>query len=289
MIEIKLSQGSKPGHGGILPAIKNTKEIARERQVEPGKDIVQPAQHSAFQGPEGLLKFVQQLRDLSGGKPIGFKLCLGRPEEFAFICQAMHRTGIKPDFITVDGGEGGTGASPLEYANSIGYPLREGLATVVDILVGYDVRDDICVFASGKVLTGFDLIRVIALGADGANSARGMMFALGCIMALECNKNTCPTGVTTQDPKLRRGLVVEDKRERVARFHQQTIDAATEILSASGYEDFADLHRGLILRRTSETRVSRLSEVFPPVERGCLLRGDIPEQFRPFLEHESAD
>ena len=223
MIEIKLSQGAKPGHGGILPAIKNTPEIAEMRGVKPFTEVDSPPTHSAFSTPLEMMQFIGQLRELSGGKPIGFKLCIGRKSEFIALCKAMVKSGIKPDFVTVDGGEGGTGAAPLEYSNSVGMPLREGLAFVVDCLVGFDLKKEVRVIAAGKVLTGFHLVRLLGLGADLCNSARGMMLALGCIQSLECNKNTCPTGVATQDPDLYEGLVVADKTQRVANFHQATV------------------------------------------------------------------
>ena len=234
MIELKLSQGAKPGHGGILPGSKNTPEIAKIRIVEPGEDVISPSTHPEFNTPIGLLEFVQRLRELSGGKPVGFKLCIGRRTEFIAICKAMLSTGIKPDFITVDGGEGGTGAAPMEYSNSVGMPLREALAFVDDCLTGYDLRKDIRVIAAGQLITSFQLAKTLALGADMCNSARGMMFALGCVQSLSCNTNRCPTGVATQDPQLVRGLVVEDKYHRVARFHKETIRALTDLLSSAG-------------------------------------------------------
>jgi len=192
MIEVKLSQGAKPGHGGILPAKKVTPEIAEIRNVELGKSVLSPPYHKEFSDPKGLLKFIKRVRDLSGGRPTGFKLCMGHRAEFIAICKAMLETGIKPDFIAVDGGEGGTGAAPLEFSNSVGTPYREGLATAYDILVGFDLKTEITLIASGKIFTGFHMVRAIALGADACYSARAMMMALGCIQALECNHNTCP-------------------------------------------------------------------------------------------------
>src|SRR5690606_38470870 len=216
MIEVKMSQGAKPGHGGLLPASKNTEEIARIRHILHGITVHSPAQHSAFDSPVGLLEFIQQLRDLSLGKPVGFKICIGKPSEFIAICKAMVESGILPDFITVDGGEGGTGAAPLEFTNSIGMPMLEGLTFVHDMLRGFGLRDEIKLLVSGKIMTGFSIYRALALGANACYSARGMMFALGCIQALECHKNTCPTGVATQDKELIAGLNVENKTERVA-------------------------------------------------------------------------
>ena len=226
MIEIKLSQGAKPGHGGILPASKNTPEIADIRGVEPWTDVVSPPAHTTFSTPIGLLKFVKQLRDLSDGKPIGFKLCVGERAEFFAICKAMVQTGIKPDFITVDGGEGGTGAAPPEYSNSVGMPLRDGLAFVDDALTGFGLRQEVKIIASGKILTGFHMARALALGADLCNSARGMMLALGCIQALECNRNNCPTGITTQNKHLMAGLVPEKKAPRIMNFHAESFKQA---------------------------------------------------------------
>src|ERR1700742_4866076 len=231
MIEIKLSQGAKPGHGGILPAVKVTPEIAKIRLVEMGEDVISPPAHTAFRTPVQMVHFILKLRELSAGKPIGFKLCVGHKSEFLAICKAMVKTGVYPDFITVDGGEGGTGAAPLEFANSIGMPLREALAFVYDALTGFDIKKHIKLIASGKVATGFDLVKNFALGADMCNSARGMMFALGCIQALECNTNKRPTGVATQDKSLMKGLVIDDKKTRVANFHNATIRSAIEMLA----------------------------------------------------------
>ncbi len=223
MIEVKLSQGAKPGHGGILPAAKLTSEIIEIRGVVPGEDVISPPAHTAFTTPLGLLQFLQLLREASGGKPVGFKLCVGKRHEFFGIVKAMLESGILPDFITVDGAEGGTGAAPLEFSDSVGTPLNEGLAFVHYALVGAGLRDPIRLIASGKVNTGFQIATKVALGADMCNAARAMMFALGCIQALRCNTNRCPTGVATQDPDLVRGLHVGDKSARVARFHRETV------------------------------------------------------------------
>lgn len=271
MIEIKLSQGAKPGHGGVLPAIKNTEEIAEIRGVEPHTKVVSPAFHKAFSDAEGLLNFVQKLRELSGGKPCGFKLCIGREEEFITICAKMLETGIKPDFITIDGSEGGTGASPIEFSDSIGMPLEEALVFVTDTLRGYDLKDDIRIIASGKVITAFDIIKTVALGADICNSARGMMFALGCIQALKCDTNECPTGVTTHDPALTRGLVVEDKAERVANFQQATIKASLELLAGMGLTDFRQLKREHIHKRVEPETIKTFEDIYPSVEIGAYL------------------
>ena len=271
MIEIKLSQGAKPGHGGVLPASKNTKEIAEIRGLKPHTKIVSPAYHKTFSDAPGLLQFVQQLRELSDGKPVGFKLCIGQQQEFTDICEAMLATGIKPDFITVDGGEGGTGAAPIEFSDSIGMPLEEALVFVTDTLRGYDLKKEIQVIASGKIITGFDIIKTIATGADACNSARGMMFALGCIQALKCDTNECPTGVTTQDPALTRGLVVSDKAERVKNFQKETVDAALELLAGMGMDDFSQLKRHHIRKRVEPHTIKSFEELYPSVEMGAYL------------------
>lgn len=279
MIEIKISQGAKPGHGGLLPAAKNTPEIAKIRGVEPFKDVHSPSSHSAFSNPNELLLFVQKLRTLSGGKPVGFKLCVGKKKEFTDICQAMLETGIKPDFITVDGGEGGTGAAPMEFSNSMGMPMRDALAFVSNILVGLDLKKDIKLIASGKVITGFDIARAIAIGADMVNCARGMMMALGCIQALQCNTNTCPVGVATQDKRLIKGLDVGDKSERVANFHEATLKSFVELTTATGIENPENLRREHINRRISQASVMKYSEIFPYIERGSLLNKENLEAY----------
>jgi glutamate synthase domain-containing protein 2 len=288
MIEIKLSQGAKPSHGGILPAAKITPEIVAIRKVEPGKDVVSPPAHRAFNDPVGLLKFVAQLRALSGGKPVGFKLCIGQPSEFVAICKAMISTGVMPDFITVDGGEGGTGAAPLEFSNSVGAPLEDGLSFVHDTLTGFDLRKYIRVIASGKVLTGFNLFSRIALGADMCNSARGMMLALGCIQARKCNSNHCPTGVATQNEDLLKGLVPSDKKVRVANYQKHTLHAFGDLLGATGATHVSAVDRSQINRRVSSQLVKTYAELFPPVRPGCFLTGDIPPRFVAHLENASA-
>ena len=275
MIEIKLSQGAKPGHGGILPARKLTPEIIAIRGVEPGKDVISPAAHTAFSTPMGLLQFVEQLRLASGGKPVGFKLCVGKRREFFGIVKAMLDSGILPDFITVDGGEGGTGAAPMEFSDSVGTPLNEGLSFVHHTLVAVGLRDRIRVIASGKVNTGFQIATKVALGADMCNAARAMMFALGCIQALRCNSNRCPTGVATQDPKLVRGLHVGDKSVRVARFHKETVKSFFEVLGAGGFNRPAELKPWYIMRRVSSTEVRNYSEIYPAIEMASLLGADV--------------
>jgi len=289
MIEIKLSQGAKPGHGGILPAAKVTPEIARIRLVEMGKDVISPPAHSAFSTPVEMMGFVQQLRELSEGKPVGFKLCVGHKSEFIAICKAMIKTGIYPDFITVDGGEGGTGAAPLEFSNSIGMPLREAVAFVYDALTGFDLKKHIKLIASGKVATGFDLVKNFALGADMCNSARGMMFALGCIQALECNMNTCPTGVATQDKSLVKGLVVEDKKTRVANYQRETVSSAVQMIGAAGLRHPLDLHRSFIYRRVSANLIQTYAELFPYIPKGSLLQTPYPKQFEMDMAISSAE
>lgn len=272
MIELKLSQGAKPGHGGILPGRKNTPEIAEIRGVKVGTDVLSPPHHKAFATPTGLLEFIRQMQDLSDFKPVGFKLCIGKKSEFLAICKAMVETGIYPDFITVDGGEGGTGAAPLEFSNSVGMPFREGLAFAHDALVGFDLRQHIRLFASGKIITGFHIFQALALGADGTSSARAMMLALGCIQALECNKNTCPTGVATQDKELVAGLVVNDKKVRVANYHRETVHSFVELMAAAGLSDPSQINRSHIYRRINVNEVRRYDDLYPPLETGCLLR-----------------
>lgn len=290
MIELKLSQGAKPGHGGILPADKNTEEIAAIRHVKPHTQVDSPPTHTAFSTPIELMQFVQQLRDLSAGKPVGFKLCVGRQSEFAAICKAMIETGIKPDFITVDGGEGGTGAAPLEYSNSIGMPLRDGLAFVCDMLTGFGIKEDIKVIASGKIISAFHLVKNFAMGADICNSARGNMLALGCVQSLICNTNECPSGVATQDQRLSKGLVVEDKAKRVHKFHEETVKATADIIASAGLTHTQQLNRGHIYRRVDQADIRRYDEIFSYVESGCLLHPDrIPLRYQQTMAEASAD
>ena len=289
MIEIKLSQGAKPGHGGILPAAKVTKEISTIRLVEMGKVVLSPPYHTAFSTPKELLQFVQQLRDLSGGKPVGFKLCVGQKSQFIAICKAMLALKIMPDFITVDGGEGGTGAAPIEFSNSVGMPLRDALAFVSDCLHGFGLKKHIKIIASGKVHTGFDLVKNIALGADMCNAARAMMLAVGCIQALECNTNRCPAGVATQDPHLFKGLNVEDKRVRVANFHRQTIKACVELLAAAGLNHPHKLHRDHIYRRVSANAIQTYAEMYPHLLRNSLLDAPFPANWELLMMNSSAE
>ena len=279
MIEIKLSQGAKPGHGGILPAAKVTKEISEIRDVPIGKDVISPPWHTAFDSPLGLMKFIKLLRELSGGLPVGFKLCLGKRREFMALCKAMIETGITPDFITVDGGEGGTGAAPLEFSNSIGTPLNEGLVFIHNALTGSGLRDRIKLIASGKVTTGVQLFSKLALGADLCNSARGMLFSLGCIQALRCNTNTCPTGVATQDPALVKGLVVADKFERVARYHKATVKSFLEIVGAAGLSDPKSIKPWHVQKRVSSVEVKHYGEIYQFLKKDELLGEFRPKEY----------
>jgi glutamate synthase domain-containing protein 2 len=271
MIEIKVSQGAKPGHGGILPASKNTPEIAAIRGVDPYIDVHSPPSHSVFSNPTQLIEFISLLRERSHGKPVGFKLCIGKKQEFVDICKAMLSSGITPDFITIDGGEGGTGAAPVEFSNSLGVPLRDGLAFAYDTLVGYGLKDEIKLIASGKIFTGFHIARALALGADMVNCARAMMMAIGCIQALECNANTCPVGVATQNKSLISGLDVNDKSTRVANFHRKTLKSFTELIAASGLSSPDQLRRQHINRRLGMNLIKRYDEIFPYSKENSLL------------------
>lgn len=271
MIEIKISQGAKPGHGGILPAAKNTEEIAAIRGVKPFEDVHSPPHHSTFESPIGLCEWIKELRELSNGKPIGFKLCVGKKSEFVDVCLAMIETGVKPDFIVVDGGEGGTGAAPMEFSNSLGMPLRDALAFVSNTLVGFDLKKDITVIASGKIVTGFHIARAIALGADMVYSARAMMMAIGCIQALQCNTNACPVGIATQNKSLMKGLQVENKSDRVANFHSETLKSFVELTAAAGLYEPSQIRREHINRRVSMNRAMKYSEIFPYIHKGSLL------------------
>ena len=276
LIELKLSQGAKPGHGGVLPGPKVTSEIAAARGVPEGVDCVSPAAHSAFSTPVEMLHFIEQLRQLSGGKPTGFKLCIGHPWEWFAIVKAMLATGITPDFIVVDGAEGGTGAAPLEFTDHVGSPLQEGLLVVHNTLRGAGLRDKIRVGCAGKVVSAFDIARLMALGADWCNSARGFMFALGCIQAQHCHTGACPTGVTTQDPLRQQSLVVPDKAERVFNFHQQTLHALRELVQAAGVNHPNEITAHHIVRRSSDNRVRSLAQsILTQLPTGALLQDSI--------------
>ena len=277
MIEVKLSQGAKPGHGGILPAAKITPEISKTRGVPMGVDCVSPANHPEFDTPTEFLAFVARLRELSGGKPVGFKLCLGHPWEFMGIVKAMLETGILVDFVVVDGAEGGTGAAPVEFVDHMGVPLREGLLFVHNTLVGAGLRDRIKIGASGKIVSAFDIASVMALGADWANSARGFMFALGCIQSQSCHTNRCPTGVATQDESRQRALVVPDKAERVRRFHASTLHALADLIAAAGLRHPSEIAPRHMVRRVSATEVRLFSELHTFLKRGALVDGSLSD------------
>jgi glutamate synthase domain-containing protein 2 len=289
MIEVKISQGAKPAHGGILPAAKITPEIAQIREVPMGRDVISPPAHSAFSTPIELLEFVTRLRELSGGKPVGFKFCVGKHREFLAICKAMRKTGLRPDFITVDGGEGGTGAAPFEFSNRLGNPLVDGLVYVHSALVGVDLRDEIRVIASGKVSSGFGVVRMLALGADLCNAARSMMLAIGCIQARKCNTNECPVGVATQDPSLTIGLDVEQKAKRVARFHEETVEAAMELVGAAGLHSIGDLRPWHIVRRVGQLDTRHYGEIVDYLEPGELLGDSLPPHFERAWRSSSAE
>jgi glutamate synthase domain-containing protein 2 len=290
MIEIKLSQGAKPGQGGILPAAKVSAEIAEARGVPMGVECHSPSSHSAFSTPIGLLEFVDRLRDLSGGKPTGFKLAMGHPWEWFAIAKAMKQTGIVPDFIVVDGGEGGTGAAPLEFTDHVGAPMREALLLVHNTLVGLDLRSRVRIGAAGKIITGFDIARTLALGADWCNSARGFMFSLGCIQSQSCHTDRCPTGVATQDASRQAALDPQDKGTRVYNFHRNTLEALRDLLAAAGLRHPSELGPEHIIRRVSSTEVRALAKLHHFVPPGQLLEG-VPEHpvFQVFWDQARAD
>ncbi len=262
MIEIKLSQGAKPGHGGILPAKKNTEEIAKIRNVEPFTRIDSPPSHSAFNSFTGMIQFIQQVRSLSGGKPVGIKFCVGNNTEIEDMIKTFAYEGIYPDFISVDGAEGGTGSAPLEFTNYVGTPLLEGLAFVVKLLEKYNLRSEIRVIASGKVADAFDIIKLLALGADTVNVARSFMLSLGCIQARECNTDTCPVGVATQNPKLVKALVVEKKNVRVKNYHNKTLDSLKEMVGAMGIDDISKLNGELVYRRLKNDKIYSFQNLY---------------------------
>jgi glutamate synthase domain-containing protein 2 len=285
MVELKLSQGAKPGHGGVLPGSKVTKEIAEARGVPTGQTCYSPPAHSAFGTPVEMMRFVDRLRTLSGGKPTGFKLCVGKPHEFMAVVRAMLTTGLLPDFIVVDGAEGGTGAAPQELSNSMGYPLLEGLSLVNNALVGAGIRDQIRLGASGKRVNAAAIATALALGADWCNTARAFMFSVGCIQAQRCHNNTCPTGVTTQDPGLQRALVVEVKAPQVRNFHANTVRALAGFVAAMGLDHTSQLAPHHVKRRVSATEVANLELIYPLEAPGSLLRGDAaPTLQRPWNE-----
>lgn len=280
MVELKLSQGAKPGHGGVLPAPKVSAEISQTRGVPTGQDCISPSSHSAFSTPIEMMKFIAEMRRLSGGKPAGFKLCIGHEWEFLAICKAMLETGIYPDFIVVDGKEGGTGAAPMEFVDHVGKPMRQGLYFVHNALVGIGARDRIRIGAAGKIITAFDIIRVMALGADWCNAARGFMFAVGCIQSQSCHTDRCPTGVATQDPTRQRALVVPDKIQRVANFHRATLHELAELTAAAGFDhpgEFRPIH---ISRRISAREVVTFADVYPALSEGELVAGTANPRWR---------
>ena len=276
MIELKLSQGAKPGHGGVLPGPKVTPEIAEARGVATWVDCISPARHSAFDTPVEMMHFIERLRTLSGGKPTGFKLCIGHPWEWFALAKAMLVTGITPDFIVVDGAEGGTGAAPLEFTDHVGAPLQEGLLLVHNTLVGLNLRDQVKLGCAGKVVSAFDIARMMALGADWCNAARGFMFALGCIQAQACHTGNCPTGVSTQDPQRQRALVVPTKSERVFHYHQNTLRALKELVQAAGLTHPGGITASHIVRRSADHEVKLLANLLPFLKPGSLLDGSEP-------------
>ena len=273
MIELKISQGAKPGHGGILPGIKVTQEIADARKVPVGVDCFSPPGHSTFSTPTGLLEFIATLRERSGGKPVGFKICIGAPREFFSICKAMLETGITPDFITVDGAEGGTGAAPIEFSNHLGVPLREGLIVVHNALVGIGLRDKLRIAASGKRISSYEFATAMALGANWCNIARGFMFSVGCIQSQSCHTHRCPVGVATQDARLQRALVVEDKAQRVYNFHRNTVHGLAEMTAACGLDHPNDFGPDQVFERISPHEVPRLDQLYQFCQPGEILEG----------------
>ena len=285
MIELKLSQGAKPGHGGVLPGPKVTAEIAAARGVSIGVDCISPASHSAFSTPIEMMQFIDKLRTLSGGKPTGFKLCIGHAWEWFAIVKAMQVTGITPDFIVVDGAEGGTGAAPLEFTDHVGSPLQEGLLLVHNTLKGVNLREKIKIGCAGKVVSAFDISRMMALGADWCNSARGFMFSLGCIQAQTCHTGNCPTGVTTQDAHRQQALVVPDKAERVYQYHQKTLEALKEMVQAAGLLHPQDITAFHISQRVSEGEVRLLANVIPRVKAGSLLDDNIVDDHKVYKNY----
>jgi glutamate synthase domain-containing protein 2 len=278
-IEIKLSQGAKPGHGGILPGEKVSPEIAATRGVPVGVDCLSPSRHSAFSTPLELMGFIARLRQLSGGKPVGFKLCLGHPWEFMGMVKAMLETGVYPDFIVVDGSEGGTGAAPVEFADHLGVPMRESLLVVHNTLVGAGVRQHVKIGAAGKIVSAFDIASLLAIGADWTNAGRGFMFAIGCVQSLTCNTNKCPTGVATQDHLRQRALVVPDKAQRVANFHRNTLRALSEMLAAAGLDHPSKVGPHHLVRRVSATEIKAFSQLHTFLEPGELLASDCKRDF----------
>jgi glutamate synthase domain-containing protein 2 len=289
MVELKISQGAKPGHGGVLPAAKVSAEISHTRGVPMGQDCISPSSHSCFSTPIGMMEFIAEMRRLSGGKPSGFKLCVGHPWEFLAVCKAMLQTGIYPDFIVVDGKEGGTGAAPLEFIDHLGMPMREGLSFVHNALIGINARDHIRLGASGKIVSAFDIARAMALGADWCNAARGFMFALGCIQSQSCHTDRCPVGVTTQDLSRQRALVVDDKWVRVTNFHAATLRALSELVAAAGLDHPNEFLPAHFSRRVSPREVVSFDSLYPSLRPGELLDGTDDPRFRDSWKMASAE
>ncbi|MEM7435140.1 MAG: FMN-binding glutamate synthase family protein [Myxococcota bacterium] len=289
MIELKISQGAKPGHGGILPGAKVTQEIADARKVPVGEECFSPPGHTAFSTPRELCEFIGTLRERSGGKPVGFKLCIGKPVELMAICKAMIETGIAPDFITIDGSEGGTGAAPIEFSDRLGVPLREGLMILQNTLVGTNLRDKIRIAASGKLISSYDLAAAMALGANWCNVARGFMFSVGCIQAQSCHTNQCPVGVATQDPKLYRALVVKEKAPRAFNFHKNTLRGLAEMTAACGLDHPNDFTPDLLFERVSPHEVRRLDELYDFLSPGELLEGGAEPRVQQAWDFASPD
>ncbi len=289
LIELKISQGAKPGHGGLLPGAKVNHEVAAIRAVEIGKDVNSPPSHSAFQGPKGLIRFIAELRELSGGKPVGFKLCIGKKQEFFSIIKAMLELEVYPDFITIDGSEGGTGAAPREFTNSLGTPLNDALNFVHNSLIASGIRDKIILIASGKVIDAFNLVSKFSLGADICNSARGMMFAVGCIQALRCNSNHCPAGIATQDPKLYRLVDVRDKSKRVARYHEKSLSELKDLLTAAGVHNIRGIKKSHIKRRIGPGKIMNYAEIYPKLKNGSLLDGSYEGPWKQYWQDATAD
>jgi glutamate synthase domain-containing protein 2 len=289
MVEIKISQGAKPGHGGVLPGAKVTPEIAEARHVPAGIDCVSPSAHSAFSTPIEMMEFIARLRELCGAKPVGFKLCIGHRWEFLATCKAMLETGIHPDFIVVDGGEGGTGAAPVEFSNHVGTPLRAGLTFVQNALVGTGLREHIKLGASGKLVSAFDIVGAMAMGADWCNSARGFMFAVGCIQSRSCHTNRCPVGVATQDEHRQRALVVPQKAERVYQFHRNTVEALSEIVAAAGLEHPSEIEPGHFYVRLGGPVAMAADRGAVWLAPGSLLDGSAPEDYSDYWARANAD
>ncbi|RBW47541.1 FMN-binding glutamate synthase family protein [Psychromonas sp. B3M02] len=290
MIEVKLSQGAKPSHGGVLPKEKITDEIANIRQIEQGEDCISPAVNSECTTPKKLLYFIERLRTLSGGKPVGFKLCVGNPAEFLSICKAMLATGITPDFITVDGAEGGTGAAPVEFSNRLGLMCMEGISIVNNALNGVGLRHKVKIIASGKTASSFDLLAKIAAGADLVNAARTMMMAIGCVQSRSCNTNLCPTGIATQDPARSKALDVQIKSERVKHFHNNTLTSFFELVGAMGLDSPAKLTTQMIKKRTICGNQVSMASFSDPLNTNDLIdKKDLGEPWQGWWEASSAE